>query len=268
VAASIDAWGSVLAQIGGSKVRETSIITDPNTDPHDYEPTPADGRTIAESSVFVENGVGYDSWAAKSLAASPSSGRMVVDVGTVTGTPGDGNPHRWYDPANVHRVADAITSALVAAEPGEADYFRAQEQHFLEADLAAYTSLLASIRASYAGVPIGASESIVSPLAQALGLDLITPPSFLKAISEGADPSSADKATIDRQIADRRIEVYVVNSQNSTPDIQRQVDAARAQDIPVVPVTETLAPAGATFQQWQVRQLTALQAALRAATGR
>lgn len=268
VAASIDAWGSVLAQIGGTKVRETSILTDPNTDPHDYEPTPADGRTIADSAVFVENRVGYDTWAAKWLGASPSSGRQVVDVGAVTGTPDDGNPHRWYDPANVRQVAGAITSALAAAEPGDADYFREREKAFLGSDLAAYTSLIASIRASYAGVPIGASESIVSPLAAALGLDLITPLPFLKAISEGTDPSSADKATIDRQIAGRRLEVYVVNSQNSTPDVQRQVDAAGAQGIPVVPLTETLAPAGATFQQWQVRQLTALQAALQKATRR
>lgn len=268
VAASIDAWGSVLAQIGGSKVRETSIITDPNTDPHDYEPTPADGRTIAESSVFVENGIGYDTWAAKTLAASPSSARRVVDVGTLTGTPDDGNPHRWYDPADVREVAAAIASALEAADPGAAGYFRAREQTFLDSGLAAYTTLVASIRATYAGVPIGASESIVTPLAEALGLDLITPPTFLKAISEGTDPSSADKATIDRQIAGRRLRVYVFNSQNSTPDVQRQVAAARAHGIPVVPMTETLAPAGATFQQWQVRQLTALQAALRAATGR
>lgn len=268
VAASIDAWGNVLAQLGGTQVRATSIISNPNTDPHDYEPTPADARTIADAAVFVENGVGYDAWAAKAVAADPSAHRQVVDVGTVTRTPADGNPHRWYDPADVRTVAAAITAALVAAAPEHADYFRAREQQFLGPGLASYDALVDAIRTRYAGVPIGASESIVVPLATALGLHLVTPPTFLRAISEGTDPSSGDTATIARQIADRHIAVYVLNTQNVTPDVQRQAAAARSAGIPIVDVTETLTPAHATFQQWQVRQLTALQAALRQATGR
>ena len=63
-------------------------------------------------------------------------------------------------------------------------------------------------------------------LAPTLGLDLLTPPTFLKAISEGTDPTAADKATIDRQIAEKKIKVYVYNPQNATPDVQSQVDAA------------------------------------------
>src|SRR5215472_6150219 len=80
VAASINAWGSILAQLGGSHVHETSIITNPDTDPHSYEPTPADARTIADARLFVENGIGYDSWAAQSLGASPDSARKVINV--------------------------------------------------------------------------------------------------------------------------------------------------------------------------------------------
>jgi zinc/manganese transport system substrate-binding protein len=97
---------------------------------------------------------------------------------------------------------------------------------------------------------------------------MLTPATFLRAISEGSDPSPADKATIDRQIRERQIKIYVFNTQNSTPDVSAQVSAARAQGIPVVGVTETLTPATATFQDWQVAQLEALEAALRRATGR
>ncbi|MBO0880222.1 MAG: ABC transporter substrate-binding protein, partial [Mycobacterium sp.] len=102
----------------------------------------------------------------------------------------------------------------------------------------------------------------------ALGLKLLTPPSFLKDISEGTDPSAADKATIDTQISDKKIKVYVFNSQNSTPDVSAQVKAAKKADIPVSTVTETLSPQGATFQQWQSTQLQALENALHKATGK
>ena len=139
---------------------------------------------------------------------------------------------------------------------------------YLSHGLARYDQLIASIRAKYAGTPVGASESIFAALAPALGLRLLTPPSFLTAISEGTEPTAADKQTIDHQIATHQIKVYVYNSQNATPDVQAQVQAARAAGIPVTTITETLVPATATFQAWQVSELEALQAALAKATGR
>jgi len=268
VAASINAWGSILAQLGGTHVKATSIISNPDTDPHAYEPTPADGRVIATASLFVENGIGYDSWAAKAVAANPDPNRVVIDVGQLTGTPNGGNPHRWYSPTDVEKVADAITSGLKKADPGDAAYFDTQRQTFETTGLAEYHALITDIKAKFAGTPVGASESIFTPLAQALGLDLITPPSFLKAISEGSDPSPADKATIDSQISSKKIKVYVFNSQNSTPDVSAQVTAARSHGIPVSTVTETLSPQGSSFQDWQAGQLKALEAALGRATGK
>jgi zinc/manganese transport system substrate-binding protein len=268
VAASINAWGSILSQLGGTHVRETSIITNPDTDPHAYEPTPADARTIAESQLFVENGIGYDPWAAKTLAASPDPGRVVLDVGQLVEVPEGGNPHRWYSPRNVEQVADAITADLQKLDPGETAYFDAQRQSFETTGLARYHQLINDIKTKYAGTPVGASESIVAPLSDALGLNLITPAGFLKATSEGTDPSAADKATIDNQIRSKQIKVYVFNSQNSTPDVAAQVAAAKQAGIPVTAVTETLSPANASFQDWQSAQLQNLHTALGQATGR
>lgn len=267
VTATISAWGSVLAQLGGSRVHAVSIISNPNTDPHDYEPTPADARTMATSSVFVENGIGYDAWATRALAANPVSGRTVVDVGALLDVPDGGNPHRWYSPADVDAVAGAITSALKHADPADARYFDRRHASFVTTGLAGYHRLIGQIRSTYAGVPVGASESIFAPLAAALHLDLVTPASFLRAISEGVDPSSADEKAIDKQISDHAIKVYVFNSQNGTPDVSAQVKHAEAEGIPVTSITETLTPATASFQQWQVAQLRSLQAALRQATG-
>lgn len=261
-AATINAWGSILAQLGGTHVTTTSIITSPDTDPHDYEPTPADARVIASATVFVQNGIGYDSWAAKAVAANPDPDRTVITVGDLVGVKEGGNPHQWYSPASVEQVADEITAALKKADPGDTVYFDAQRTTFETTGLAPYHQLINDIRATYAGTPVGASESIFTPLADALGLDLITPPSFLKAISEGTDPSAADKATIDAQIAEKKIKVYVVNSQNVTPDVSAQVAAAKMHGIAVSTVTETLSPAGTSFQNWQSVQLAALRNAL------
>jgi zinc/manganese transport system substrate-binding protein len=266
-AASINAWGSILSQLGGTHVKTTSIISNPDTDPHDYEPTPADGRVIASAALFVENGIGYDSWAAKALEANPDSSRTVIDVGDLVGVPAGGNPHQWYSPPVVEKVADAITAALKKADPHDAAYFDTQRARFETTGLARYHQLISEIKTKYAGTPVGASESIFAPLSDALGLDLITPASFLKAISEGTDPSAADKSTIDAQISGKKIKVYVFNSQNSTPDVAAQVSAANKQHIPVASVTETLSPAGASFQDWQSAQLQALESALAQATG-
>jgi len=262
VVAAESSWGSIAAQLGGDKVTVTSLIDNPATDPHDYEPTAADARAVATATVMVINGVGYDGWAAKLLAANPSSTRQLVDVGAVVGAGADANPHRWYNPADVHRVVDSITAALTKADPADAAYFAAQHDTFNTTGLARYDRLVAQIKSNYAGTPVGASESIFAMLAPALGLNLVTPQRFLRAISEGSDPTAADKVRIDNQIKHHEIKVYVYNSQNATPDVQAQLVEARAAGIPIVSITETLTPATASFQQWQADQLQALDDAL------
>jgi zinc/manganese transport system substrate-binding protein len=265
VAASTNVWASILGQLGGSRVKVTSIISNPATDPHAYEPTPADARAIAVSRVFVENGVGYDPWAAQTIAASPDERRSVIDVGRLVGVPAGGNPHRWYSPADVTEVAEAISAALKEADAG---YFDTRRRSFETTGLSQYHRLIKQIRAAYAGTPIGASESIFMPMAEALGLQVITPASFLNAISEGTDPAAADKAVIQAQLRSRAIKLYVFNSQNASPDVRTQLDQAGEAGIAVVAVTETLTPAGASFQQWQVSQLKAVQTALERVSGR
>jgi len=268
VVAAENFWGSIAAQLGGSQVEETSIIANPQTDPHSYEPTAADARVISGARLFIQNGIGYDtSWAPGLVAANPNSSRTVLTVGDVLGLHDGDNPHQWYSQQSVYRVIDEITADYQRIDPVHASYYAQRKAEFEGSALATYDGLEADIRAKYAGTPIGASESIVSPLAGTLGLDLITPYSFLRDISEGSDPTTADKSLIDDQIRQRQIKVYVYNSQNSTPDIQEQVALARQEGIPVTTVTETLAPAGDTFQQWMVSELQGLQTALAEGTG-
>jgi zinc/manganese transport system substrate-binding protein len=268
VVAAENFWGSIAAQLGGDRVHVTSVITSPATDPHDYEPTAADARTMAGAQFAIVNGIGYDPWASKLIAANPVSGRAVLTVGDLVGIKVGGNPHRWYSPSDVQKVIREIVRTYTKLSPKDATYFKQQEARFQTQGLGQYKRLIATINRKYHGVPVGASESIFAPLAQALGLNLVTPPTFLKAISEGTEPTVADKTTVDRQIAKKQIKVWVFNSQNSTPDVARITNAARKKGIQVATITETLVPAGASFEAWQSAQLKAIAAALAKATGR
>ena len=262
VVAAENFWGSIASQVGGSHVQVTSIIVNPDTDPHAYEPTPSDARLIAQAQYVIVNGAGYDAWAPKLLDANPASGRTVLTVGDLFGKKEGDNPHMWYSPSYVDQVVDRMGSDLAKIDSADASAITQQAAQYKSTGLKDYHDTVSAIKAKYSGTRVGATESIAAYLADGTGLNLVTPSSYLKAISEGTDPSAGDKAEVQNEIASRSIKVFIFNSQNSTPDIQGLVDKATAQGIPVVKITETLAPATATFQDWQTAQLKDLLHAL------
>jgi zinc/manganese transport system substrate-binding protein len=268
VVAAENFWGSIAAQLAGEKADVTSIIVNPATDPHSYEPTARDARTMAGAQMAIVNGLGYDAWAPRLLRASPSNGRVELDVGKALGLSEGTNPHQWYSPSAVRRVIEAIVAGYDRLDPSAASYFAQREQSFLEHDLARYDALRREIRDRYAGTPVGYSESIFRPLGEDLRLKLLTPYSFAKAIAEGNDVTAQDKQTVDDQARQRLIRIWVFNSQNVTPDVQRVNELAREERIPIATVTETLSPAGDSFEQWQSAQLEGLARALHAASRR
>jgi zinc/manganese transport system substrate-binding protein len=268
VVAAENFWGSIAAQLGGAKVQVRSIIANPDTDPHSYDPTAQDARTIAGARLAIVNGVGYDEWASKLLAASPAEGRAVLNVGGLLGLKDGDNPHRWYYPADVFAVVKRIAADYDALLPSAKRYFAQRRRAFETTRLARYDELRREISARYAGVPVGYSESIFEGLGEDLGLKLLTPYSFAKAIAEGTEVTAQDKRTVDSQAEEHKIKVWVFNSQNVTPDVQRVNELARDAHIPIATVTETLAPASDSFEQWQVTELERLAYALHEATGR
>jgi zinc/manganese transport system substrate-binding protein len=268
VVAAENFWGSIAAQLGGEKVEGTSLISNPGADPHDYEPTVADARNAATAEMVVFNGVGYDPWVQRLLRANPNTKRVEVEAGKVADVRVGGNPHLWYSPTVVRAMVRQIVNEYKTLDPANAEYYERRAQDFQKRALAEYDMLLSAIASDYAGTPIGASESIISPLAEELHLRVLTPRGYLAAVSEGVDPTAADKSTVDGQISAKEIKVFIYNRQNSSPDVMALVEAAKAAGIPVVTVTETPEPADAAFQDWQAAQLQALADALREATGR
>lgn len=268
VVAAENFWGSIAAQVGGSHVHVTSLIVDPNADPHSYEPTTADARTVADAQYVILNGAGYDPWMDKLLQANPAGGRKELNVGTFNGKKEGDNPHMWYNPDYITAVANKIRDDLKMIDAGDATAFEQSAQTFQTTDLKQYHTLIADIKARYSGTPVGATESIFSYLAPALGLNLVTPDSYLKAVSEGEDISAADQATVEQQITQKQIKVLIYNSQNTPNNVQALIDKAKANKIQVATITETLTPATTSFQQWQSTQLQGIQAALAQATGK
>jgi zinc/manganese transport system substrate-binding protein len=268
VVAAENFWGSIATQLAGARASVQSIIVNAAQDPHSYEQTPADARTLAGANLAIVNGIGYDPWASQLLAANPVPGRIVLTVGSLLGLSEGDNPHRWYRPADVVTVANAIAADLKRLDPKDGAYFDRRRATFEITGLDRYHALIAQIRHRYAGVPVGASESIFALLAPALGLRLITPNSFMNATSEGTELTAQDIITAESQITAHRIKVWIYNSQNTTPEILHLNALARANRIPVATVTETLSPQSDSFEQWQVAQLQRIEQALHEATGR
>ncbi len=256
-------WGSIATQLGGSQVTVRSVVSDPNADPHDYQSDTSTARAFATADYAILNGAGYDAWADKLLSANPSSRRKVLTVADLLGRRDGDNPHFWYSPDDVMRVADRITSDLKAIDSADNDYFTTRRAAFGTA-LAPYTNRIAAIRARFAGQRIASTETIFEYMAGALGLVLVSPAEFMKAVAEGNDPPADSVAAFQQAITSRKASVLVYNVQTSTDVTNTIKQLAVRQGIPVVAVSETLQPPDATFQDWQLGQLNALYNALNA----
>ena len=265
VVAGENFWGSLASQLGGSRVRVISIVSDPNADAHEYESSTANARAFAAANYVILNGAGYDDWGNKLLSASSDSSREVLTVADLLGKHEGDNPHFWYDPDYVYKVIDRISADYTAIAPADAPYFH--ERHdAVEASFSPYRQRLAFIKAHFAGTRVAATEGIFAYLASYTGLDVMSPPEFMEALSEGNDPPARSVAAFEKQLESGAPKALVYNLQTSTATTTNLKKLAAAHNIPVVGVTETSQPPAATFQEWMDAQLDALISALSAST--
>jgi zinc/manganese transport system substrate-binding protein len=263
VVAGQNFWGSIATQLGGSKVSVQSVVTDPNADPHEYESNTNDARAFAEADLVILNGAGYDVWGDKLLSANASSHRQVVKIADLLGKKEGDNPHFWYNPDWVVKVADKITAEYKSIDSSDTGYFDQRRADFTTA-LKPYDDRIAEIKQKFTGVAIGSTESIFVYMATALGLNLISPPDFMAAVSEGNDPPATAVVEFQNQVSAKQIKVLIYNVQTATAVTTNVRHLAEANNIPVVGVSETLQPESATFQEWQLAQLLTLENALNA----
>ncbi|MDA8195936.1 MAG: zinc ABC transporter substrate-binding protein [Actinomycetota bacterium] len=260
VVAAEDTWGSVVSQIGGKYVNVVSVMTDPNADPHEYEASMLTARTFARSSIAIVNGAGYDDWALKLLAANPSATRSEINVSNLLHATNGANPHFWYDPLYVEEVSHAIVSVLDAKFPAHKSYFQSNEGRFL-ASMKVLEQQIGKLKAIYKGRSFGATEDIFVYFARFAGLNLISPPSFMRAVAESNDPSVASIISMENQIKTRQISTLIFNTQTITPLTDSIKALARSNSIPVVGISEIIEPVGASYQRWISNEVTAIAAA-------
>jgi zinc/manganese transport system substrate-binding protein len=254
-------YADLLAQVGGARVRATSLLNQPNADPHAFDASPAAAAAVADARLVIVNGLGYDDFVQHLLDASPSSTSAVIDVQQLLGLPTDANAHVWYDPATMAKVAAATEAALARLEPANAAYFAAGERAYL-ASLAPLTSKIAELRASYAGAPVAFTEPVAGYLATAIGLRVLTPEGFQRAVENGTDPAPMDVATVHDLLTGHQVRALLFNSQVVTPLTTQIRDLAVTSGVPVVGVAETMPRQYRTYVEWQLAQIDALEQAL------
>jgi zinc/manganese transport system substrate-binding protein len=265
VVAAENFWGSIVSQIGGSHVEVLSVVSDPNADPHEYESNSTDARAVATANYVIENGAGYDSWVDKLIGAGSNPGRKVLNVATLLGKKEGDNPHFWYNPDYVNQVAAQMEQDLIALDPSDTASYEANYQT-LQAALAPYQNRIASIKQQFGGTKVAATEDIFVYLADAAGLDLVSPPAFIQAVAEGNDPAAPSIVQFENQLKAGGIALLVYNEQTVTPLTDSMKKLAADQGIPVVGITETIQPPDVSFEDWMSAQLIEIQNALNAKT--
>jgi len=263
VVAAENFYGDIVKQLGGSHVSVTSIISDPNIDPHQYESNAQTAIQVSKAQLVIENSGGYDDWMDKILSGSPNPNRLLLKGFDIAQVKLPENVHVWYSIDNVATIAQAITNDLEKLDPADAATFENNLQMFKQS-LQPIQQKLSAIKAKYAGTPVGLTETIYLYQAVPLGLTVLTPFEFQKAMAEGNDPPADTFVTAENQITHHQIKVLIYNEQTVTQSTTKLENDARAQNIPIVPVTETMPP-GKTYQTWMLDQLNTLEQDLQSA---
>ncbi|MGX1563873.1 metal ABC transporter solute-binding protein, Zn/Mn family [Streptomyces sp. NPDC055506] len=264
VVASTDVYGDIVRRVGGDRVDVTSIISDPDQDPHSYEADPQNQLALSKAEVVVENGGGYDDFVGRMLKGGHNDSAQVIDAVKVSGKTapkgGELNEHVWYDFPTVARVADRVATALATADPSDAAAFKKNATAF-KAGLAPLEAKEARIKKEHGGEGVAITEPVPLYMTEASGLVNRTPAEFSEAIEEGDDVSPRILRENLALFSGRKVEALVYNEQTTGPQTEKTEAAAKAAGIPVVPVTETL-PKGTDYLGWMTANVDALAGAL------
>ena len=266
VVAAENFYGDLVKQLGSSHVSVTSILSDPNVDPHEYESNVQTALAVNKAQLVIENGLGYDTWMDKLLSASPNSSRVVLVAGDIADYKLPDNPHVWYGLDNMPAIAQAITGALKKLDSADASSFDSNLATFKQS-LVPLEQEMSAIHSKYAGTPVALTETIYLYQSIPEGLNVLTPFEFEKAIAEGNDPPADTVVTTNDQITKKQVKILIYNVQTVTPITTNLQNEAKSLNIPIVPVSETMPP-GKTYQAWMMDQLNNLQQALATATGK
>jgi zinc/manganese transport system substrate-binding protein len=259
IVAAENMYGDIARQVGGDLVTVTSILNNPNQDPHLFTTSPSVAVELAGADIVIVNGADYDPWMAGLLAAQPAPNRVIITIADLLGRkPGD-NPHLWYDPAAIPDLANQLLKVLTQRDPSHASIYTQNTQKLL-ASLAPIHARMAALRAKFAGTPVTATEPVFGLMAAALGLVMRNMP-FQIAVMNDTEPAPSDVAAFENDLRTHQVKILFYNSQVTDDLTSNLLAIAHQSGIPVVGVTET-EPKGMNYQAWMTYGLNAVERAL------
>jgi zinc/manganese transport system substrate-binding protein len=255
-------YANVIAQVGGKYVQASAIMSNPNTDPHTFEASPAVAREMTAARLIVQNGANYDHWATTIENAEPGGGREVIDVQQLLGLPVSvPNPHLWYKPSTMPVVAGAIAADLGKIDPAHAAYYKANAAAFT-ASLAGWNSAIAAFKSAHPNTPVATTEPVADYLLQAAGADNLTPWTFQADVMNGTDPSPQDVSLEQSLFTQHKVKVFLYNQQVTDALTESYIKLANENGIPVIGVYETMPTPGYSYQTWMRAEVNALNKAV------
>jgi zinc/manganese transport system substrate-binding protein len=259
IVAAENFYGDIAKQIGGPDAKVTSILSNPDQDPHLFEVSPSVGRNVSAARVVIYNGMDYDPWMERLLRAARSANRKTIVVADLVGKKTGDNPHIWYSPATMLALARSLCETLIADDPGNKVAYERRLARF-EASVKPIQAMIAELRQRLAGTPATATEPIFGYMFDALGMQ-VRNQSFQLAVMNSTEPSASDIAAFEDDLRTHRVKLLIYNSQATDPIADRMEKIAKASNIPVVGATET-EPAGKDYQGWMMSELGAVDQAL------
>ena len=259
IVAAENFYGDIAKQIGGPDVNVTSILGNPDQDPHLFEVSPSVGRAVSDARIVIYNGIDYDPWIEKLLGAARSADRKTVVVAALVGKKTGDNPHIWYAPPTMPALAKTLCETLIAEDPAHKAGYEQRLARF-EAALKPVQAKIAALRERLTGTPVTATEPVFGYMFDALGMQ-VRNEAFQLAVMNNTEPGASDIAAFENDLKARQVKLLVYNSQATNPIAVRMQKIAKAAEVPVVAVTET-EPANKNYQGWMMGVLDAVDRAL------
>jgi len=259
IVAAENFYGDIAKQIGGPEVSVTSILSNPDQDPHLFEVSPSVGRNVSAARIVIYNGIDYDPWMEKLLAAARSASRKTIVVGDLIGKKIGDNPHIWYDPATMSALAETLADTLIAAEPAHKAGYAERLAHF-DDSVKPIQAKISELHTRLAGTPVTATEPVFGYMFDALGMQ-VRNQAFQLAVMNNTEPSASDIAAFENDLKTHQVKLLIYNSQATDPIAARMRKIAEASGVPIVGATET-EPDGKNYQSWMLSELDAVDRAL------
>jgi zinc/manganese transport system substrate-binding protein len=262
IVAAENFYGEVAQQIAGDEAGVTSILTNPNQDPHEFTSSASTAKAVADADVVIYSGIGYDSWMEKLLASGGKKGRVVICVADLIGAKDGDNPHIWYKPETMPALADKLWNVL-SPDPETKPTVYAMRARAFKDSMNPVLDKIAAIRAKYEGTPVTATEPVFGYMAEALGLKMLNYDFQIKIMND-AEPGADETVAFEKSLKSKSAKMLFYNSQVTDPTTERLKKIAEDSGVPIVGATETQPPGPKTYVDWMINELNAVEAGLAA----